>query len=134
MNAKTAPSLRENKMRTMPVGRLLVSMSLPLILSMLVQAFYNVVDSWYVSQIPENAESAVTALSLAFPIQHLQIGFSTGIAVGVNALLSKSLGQGRQDRANQAAGNGIFLMIVAIALFMTFGFFGAKPYFAMQST
>ena len=130
---KTAPDLRENKLRSMPVGRLLFTMALPLIMSMLVQAFYNVVDSWYVSQIPEHAESAVTALSLAFPIQHLQIGFSTGIAVGVNALLSKSLGQGRQDKANQAAGNGIFLMFLSIALFMVFGFFGAEPYFAMQS-
>ena len=127
---KTAPDLRENKMRTMPVGRLLFTMALPLALSMLVQAFYNVVDTYYVSEI---SESAVTALSLAFPIQNLQIGFGTGIAVGVNALLSKSLGQGRQERANQAAGNGIFLVGVAIVLFMLFGIFGAKPYFAMQS-
>ncbi len=130
MTTKTAPDLRENKMRTMPVGRLLFTMALPLALSMLVQAFYNVVDSYYVSKV---SESAVTALSLAFPIQNLQIGFATGIAVGVNALLSKSLGQGRQDQANQAAGNGIFLMVLAIGLFMLFGFFGATPYFAMQS-
>jgi putative MATE family efflux protein len=120
-------------MRTMPVGKLLITMALPLIMSMLVQAFYNVVDSYYVSQIPGKAQSSVAALSIAFPIQHLQIGFATGVAVGVNALLSKSLGQGRQDRANQAAGNGIFLMGIAIVLFMLFGLFGAKPFFAMQS-
>lgn len=124
------PGLQENKMGTMGVGRLLFTMALPLILSMLVQAVYNVVDSIYVSKI---SESAVTALSLAFPIQNLQIGFATGIAVGVNSLLSKSLGEGDRERANRAAGNGIFLMLIAVAAFMIFGFFGAGPYYAMQS-
>jgi len=123
-------NLKENKMGVMPVGKLLFNMALPLVLSMLVQAFYNVVDSIYVSRV---SESAVTALSLAFPIQNLQIGFSTGIAVGVNALLSKSLGEGNRERANLAAGNGIFLAVIAVALFMLFGFVGARPYFAMQS-
>lgn len=127
---KSAPDLRENKMRSMPVGRLLFTMALPLAMSMLVQALYNVVDSYYVSKV---SESAVTALSLAFPIQNLLIGFATGIGVGVNALLSKALGQGKQEQANQAAGNGIFLTALAIGLFMLFGFFGATPYFAMQS-
>ena len=103
---KAAPDLRENKMRSMPLGKLLFTMALPLALSMLVQAFYNVVDSIYVSQI---SESAVTALSLAFPIQNLMIGFATGAAVGMNALLSKSLGEGNRERANRTAGNGIFL-------------------------
>ena len=127
---KKLPDLRENKMRTMPVGKLLLTMSLPLAMSMLVQAFYNVVDSIYVSRV---SESAVTALSLAFPIQNLQIGCATGVAVGVNSLLSKSLGEGSRERANQAAGNGIFLTCLLIGLFMLFGFFGAKPYYAMQS-
>ena len=81
--------LPDNKMRTMPIGKLLFTMALPLAISMLVQAFYNIVDSIYVSRI---SESAVTALSLAFPIQNLQIGCATGIAVGMNSLLSKSLG------------------------------------------
>ena len=124
------PGLQENKMGTMDVGRLLLTMALPLILSMLVQAVYNVVDSIYVSRI---SESAVTALSLAFPIQNLQIGFATGIAVGVNSLLSKSLGEGDRERANRAAGNGIFLMLIAVGAFMLFGFFGTGPYYAMQS-
>ena len=128
--AKSAPDLRENKMKSMPVGRLLFTMALPLALSMLVQALYNVVDSFYVSKV---SQSAVTALSLAFPIQNLQIGFATGVAVGMNALLSKSLGEGRRERANQAAGNGIFLTLIVLVLFMAFGFFGARPYFAMQS-
>ena len=127
---KAAPDLRENKMRNMPVGKLLFTMALPLALSMLVQAVYNVVDSIYVSRV---SESAVTALSLAFPVQNLMIGFSTGIGVGMNALLSKSLGEGNRERANRAAGNGILLALIAVGLFMIFGFAGARPYYAMQS-
>ena len=127
---KAAPDLRENKMRTMPIGKLLFTMALPLALSMLVQAFYNVIDSIYVSRV---SESAVTALSLAFPVQNLMIGFATGVGVGMNALLSKSLGEGNQERANRAAGNGIFASLIAVLLFVIFGLVGAEPYFAMQS-
>ncbi len=123
-------TLQENKMGVMPVGKLLANMALPMILSMLVQALYNVVDSIYVSQI---SESAVTALSLAFPIQNLQIGFAVGIGVGVNALLSQSLGRKDQEAANRAAGNGMVLMFIATAAFMLFGIFGARPYYEMQS-
>lgn len=125
-----APALRENKMRTMPLGKLLLQMALPLAASMLVQALYNVVDSIYVSRVSENA---VTALGLAFPIQNLQIGFATGIGVGVNSLLSKSLGEGNQEQANRAAGNGIVLALIASAMFMLFGIFGSHPYYAMQA-
>ena len=129
-NMKKLPEPGENKMGVMPVGKLLFSMAIPMILSMLVQALYNVVDSIYVSRI---SESAVTALSLAFPVQNLQIGFATGIGVGVNSLLSKSLGEGNSDRVNRTAGNGIFLTGIAVALFMLFGFFGSHTFFAMQS-
>ena len=122
--------LRENKMGVMPVGKLLVNMALPMIISMLIQALYNIVDSIYVSQI---SESAVTALSLAFPIQNLQIGFAVGIGVGVNSLLSKSLGERDQEAANRAAGNGIFLMLIVTVAFILFGFFGVRPYYEMQS-
>lgn len=121
---------KENKMGVMPIGKLLFTMALPMILSMLVQALYNIVDSIYISQI---SESAVTALSLAFPIQNLQIGAATGIAVGVNSLLSKSLGERNQERANAAAGNGILLVGIAVVVFVLFGIFGARPYFEMQS-
>ena len=114
--------LSENKMGVMPVGKLLVNMATPIIISMLVQALYNIVDSIYVSQI---SESAVTALSLAFPVQNLLIGFAIGIGVGVNSLLSKSLGEGNQEEANRAAGNGMVLMLI--------GIFGTRPYFEMQS-
>ncbi len=126
----TTPKVGENKMGTMPVGKLLFTMALPLAISMLVQAFYNVVDSFYVSRI---SESAVTALGMAFPIQNLMIGCATGIGVGMNALLSKSLGEGNRERANQAAGNGIFLSLCIVVAFMLFGFVGAKPFYQMQS-
>jgi putative MATE family efflux protein len=116
-------------MKTMPVGKLLFNMALPLALSMLVQALYNVVDSIYVAGYSPNA---VTALSLAFPIQNLQIGCATGIAVGMNSLLSKSLGEGNRERANTAAGNGIVLTGIMVALFMLFGIFGAGAYYNMQ--
>ena len=122
--------LPENKMGVMPEGKLLLNMALPMIASMLVQALYNVVDSIFVSQV---SESAVTALSLAFPIQNMQIGFAVGIGVGVNSLLSKSLGEKNQEGANRAAGNGLILMLIITAVFMLFGFFGVRPYYEMQS-
>ena len=123
-------NLSQNKMGIMPENKLLFNMALPMIIAMVVQALYNVVDSIYVSRI---SESAVTALSLAFPVQNLLIGFAVGIGVGVNALLSKALGQGDRDLANRTAGNGIFLALLATVLFILFGAFGTKPYFAMQS-
>ena len=122
--------LTENKMGVMPVGRLLVNMAAPMIIAMIVQALYNVVDSVYVSRI---SESAVTALSLAFPVQNLQIGFAVGVGVGVNSLLSKSLGEKNQEQCNQTAGNGILLALGAMVLFMIFGIFGSRPYYEMQS-
>ena len=128
MNTNT---LQENKMGVMPEGKLLLNMALPMIASMLVQALYNVVDSIFVSQI---SESAVTALSLAFPIQNMQIGFAVGIGVGVNSLLSKSLGERNQEAANRTAGNGIVLMLIVTVIFMLFGIFGVRPYYEMQST
>ena len=122
--------LQENKMGVMPVGKLLTNMAIPLIISMLVQALYNVVDSVYVSQV---SESAVTALSLAFPVQNMQIGAAVGIGVGVNSLMSKSLGEGNRELANRSAGNGLFLALVTSVLFMLFGFLGTRPYYEMQS-
>ena len=120
-----------NKMGTWPIGKLLVNMALPLVISMLVQALYNVVDSIYVSRI---SESAVTALSLAFPIQNLLIGCATGVGVGVNSLLSKSLGEQNYERANRTAGNGFLLSTLFSALFVVFGLFFARPFFATQTT
>lgn len=129
MSEISAPNLADNKMGTMPVGKLLLNMAIPMILSMLVQALYNVVDSIYISRY---SDSAVTALGLAFPVQNVQIGFAVGIGVGVNSLLSKSLGEGDRARADRAAGNGILLAALATVLFVLFGLFGVQPYYHMQ--
>ena len=123
--------MKENKMGVMPVGKLLANMALPMIISMLVQALYNVVDSIYVSQI---SESAVTALSLAFPVQNMQIGLAVGIGVGINSLLSKSLGERNQEAVNKTAGNGLVLMLISAALLMLFGIFGVRPFYEIQSS
>lgn len=120
----------ENKMGVMPIGKLLANMAIPMVASMLVQALYNIVDSIYISRV---SESAVTALSLAFPVQNMMIATSSGVAVGVNALLSKSLGEKNQKMADKAAGNGITLTVLSVMLFMLFGAFLARPYFAFQS-
>ena len=130
MNKNTSSPLQENKMGVMPVGKLLINMAVPMILSMLVQALYNVVDSIYISRY---SQDAVTALGLAFPVQNVQIGFAVGIGVGVNSMLSKSLGEGNQHKANLVAGNGIFLALVATAIFIVFGIFGTKFYYTMQT-
>ena len=129
-NSNSSPLSRGNRMGTAPVGKLLASMAWPLMLSMLVQACYNMVDSLYVSRL---GESAVTAMGLAFPVQNMQIGFASGIAVGVNALLSKSLGENNRERASKAAGTGILLVLIAGVVFLLFGIFGARPFFEMQS-
>ena len=100
--------VKENKMGVMPVPKLLISMSLPMIISMLVQALYNIVDSMFVAQMNEEA---LTAVSLAFPIQNLMIAVSAGTGVGINALLSRSLGEHKPELANRIASNGIFIVI-----------------------
>ncbi|MDO5344302.1 MAG: MATE family efflux transporter [Lachnospiraceae bacterium] len=115
----------------MPIGRLLFSMALPMILSMLVQALYNVVDSIFVAQINENA---LTAVSLAFPIQNLMIAFASGTGVGINALLSRSLGEKNFDRADKAANTGILLNLITCLFFTCFGLFGSRSFFAAQTS
>ena len=120
----------ENKMGVMPVNRLLFSMSVPIMISMLVQALYNVVDSMFVAQLNENA---LTAVSLAFPAQNLMIAVATGTGVGVNALLSKSLGEKRFDRANQAADNAVFLAFCSFAVFAVLGVLGSRFFFQLQT-
>lgn len=120
--------LKENKMGVRPVGRLLLTMALPLALSMLVQALYNVVDSVFVSRISAVDNYALTAVSLAFPVQNIMIGAATGIAVGVNALLSRGLGEKNMDQVNRCALNGVFLTAIGTLLFVLFGIFGADVY------
>lgn len=120
----------ENKMGYMPMGKLVFSMSLPMIISMLVQACYNIIDSIYISRF---SEEALAAVSYAFPAQNLMIGFATGVGVGVNALLSKSLGEKNYDRANRTAGNGFLLACICYVLFLLFGLFGAGWFIAFQT-
>lgn len=110
MNETTAQRPAENKMGVMPINRLLITMSLPMIVSMLVQALYNIVDSMFVAQLSENA---LTAVSLAFPVQSLMIAVGSGTGVGINALLSKSLGEKNFDLADKTAENGIFLAVLS---------------------
>lgn len=119
----------ENKMGTMPVFKLILSMSLPMMFSMFIQAMYNIVDSYFVAKISENA---ITAISLAFPIQNLMISFGVGTSIGVNALLSMRLGQKNQDDVNKAAMNGIFLAIATYVVFAILGLLFIKPYFYSQ--
>ena len=123
-------TMKENKMGTMPIPKLLFTMSLPLILSMLVQALYNIVDSIFVAQINENA---LTAVSLAFPIQNLMISVASGTGVGVNALLSKSLGEKEQDKVDKAANNGVLLAICSCLAFVVIGLAGSRAFFATQT-
>ena len=122
--------IKENKMGTMPVNKLLISMSLPMMISMLVQALYNVVDSIFVSRI---CEDALTAVSLAFPIQSLMIALGAGMGVGVNALLSRSLGEKDYHKVNKAAMNGIFLSLINIIIFVLIGIFVTKPFYLSQT-
>ena len=124
----TAPG--ENKMGVQPVGRLLAGMAIPMMISMLVQALYNVVDSVFVSRISENAFNAV---GLAFPLQNLMIAVGAGTAVGINALLSRSLGEKKQDMADRAAGTGIFLSLCSAVVFALIGIFLSRPFFMAQA-
>ena len=121
---------KENKMGVMPVGQLLFTMSLPIMISMLVQALYNVVDSMFVARVSENA---LTALSIAFPIQNLMIAVSVGLGVGLNAVVSRALGAKDTKGVNRAATNGIMLMFICGLIFMLGGATLVRPYFEMQT-
>lgn len=122
--------IKENKMGVMPEKKLLLNMSLPMMVSMLVQALYNIVDSIFVAKLSENA---LTAVSLAFPIQTLLIAVGTGTGVGVNALLSKQLGEKNYEQANKTAMNGIFLAAVSYIVFLIIGFTCIRPFYASQT-
>lgn len=123
--------IKENKMGTMPVNQLLLTMSLPMVISMLVQALYNVVDSIFVAKINENA---LTAVSLAFPIQSLMIAVAAGTCVGINAVLSRSLGEKDYDKVNKCACNGIILMAFSFLVFVAVGFFGTAAFYRSQTS
>ncbi len=121
--------VKENKMGVMPVTKLVFNMSLPMMVSMLVQALYNIVDSIFVAKL---SEDALTAVSLAFPLQTLLIAVGAGTGVGVNALLSKSLGEKNYKRANDTAKNGAFIYVLSFLLFLVLGLTVVKPFYAGQ--
>lgn len=126
----SAPPTKENKMGTMPVNKLLVTMSLPMVISMIVQALYNIVDSIFVSRL---SEDALTAVSMAFPMQNLMISVAVGTGVGINAMLSRALGEKKFEAANKTAENGIFIEVLGYVLFLLIGIFVTKPFFLAQA-
>lgn len=122
-------TMKENKMGTMPVNKLLINMALPMMISMLVQALYNVVDSIFVARI---SEEALTAVSMAFPMQNLMIGVAGGVGVGTNALLSRALGEGKHEEADKMAVQGIFITACSYIIFLFIGLFFAREFFVIQ--
>ena len=129
MSTNVGVETRENKMGVMPVNKLLLNMSLPMMVSMLVQALYNIVDSIFVAKLSENA---LTAVSLAFPIQTLLIALGTGTGVGINSLLSKQLGEKDFKQVSKTAMNGIFLAVMSYIVFVIVGIVGVRPFYASQ--
>ena len=123
-------TLRENKMGTMPENKLLLSMAVPMMISMLVQALYNIVDSIFVSRI---CEDALTAVSMAFPLQNIIISIAVGFGVGINALLSRALGQKNAERVNQVAVNGLLLALLSYLLVLVGGLIGIRAYMRAQT-
>ena len=128
--AQNTPEPKENKMGVMPVDKLILNISLPMMVSMLVQALYNVVDSIFVARVSENA---LSALSLAFPMQSLMIAVSTGTGVGINALVSRALGEKNGRRAQDVARNGVFLAACSFVLFLLIGIFAVPAFFRAQT-
>lgn len=125
--------MENNKMATAPVGKLMLGMGIPMILSMMLQALYNIVDSAFVSNMAQGGEQALNALTLAFPVQMLMVAISVGTGVGMNALMSRSLGQGNRKMASLSVGNTLFLAAVIYIVFLLFGIFGAEPFARSQS-
>lgn len=128
-NKQSSAPIHENKMGIMPIGKLVFNMSLPMMVSMMVQALYNIVDSIFVAKLSENA---LTAVSLAFPLQTLLIAVATGTGVGMNALLSKSLGEKDFKKANKTATNAAFIYAVSYIIFLILGFTVVKPFYRSQ--
>ncbi len=123
-----------NKMADMPVKKLMLAMGIPMILSMMLQALYNIVDSAFVSNMATYGEESLNALTLAFPMQMLMVAIGIGTGVGTNALLAKSLGQGDKEKASRVAGNAIFLAIIIYFIFLLFGLFGVRFYISTQTS
>lgn len=123
-----------NKMKNEPVNKLMLQMGVPMILSMALQAVYNIVDSAFVGNMKEGSEAALNALTLVFPIQMLMVALAIGTGVGVNALLARTLGQRNREKASKVAGNGLFLATVIYIICVLFGLFGIKAYISSQTS
>lgn len=123
-------NIKENKMGTMPVKKLIINMSLPIIISMMVQALYNIVDSIFVAKL---SEDALTAVTLAFPMQNLMIALAVGTGVGFNVLLSQGLGEKNPEKSDSAANNGIFLILINTIIFILIGLFATVPFIHSQT-
>lgn len=122
-----------NKMKEMPVNKLMVQMGIPMILSMALQAVYNIVDSAFVGNMRVGSEAALNALTLVFPVQMLMVAVGIGTGVGTNALLARTLGQGNSKKAAKVAGNSLFLGMIIYVVCLLFGIFGVKAYISSQT-
>ena len=122
-----------NRMKEMPVNKLMVQMGIPMILSMALQAVYNIVDSAFVGNMKEGSEAALNALTLVFPVQMLMVAVGIGTGVGTNALLARTLGQGNSQKAAKVAGNSLFLGVIIYTVCLLFGIFGVKAYISSQT-
>lgn len=125
---------RDEKMAVVPVKKLMLSMGIPMIISMMLQALYNIVDSAFISNMAENGENALNALTLAFPFQMLMVAIAIGTGIGTNVLVAKNLGLGDKDKASKVAGNAQFLAVIIYAVFLLFGIFGVKFYISTQTS
>lgn len=125
---------KNEKMAVVPVKKLMLSMGIPMIISMVLQALYNIVDSAFISNMPQNGESALNALTLAFPFQMLMVAIAIGTGIGTNVLVAKNLGLGDKEKASKVAGNAQFLALIIYILFLLFGIFGVKFYISTQTT
>lgn len=126
--------IKNEKMASMPVKKLMLSMGIPMIVSMVMQALYNIVDSAFISNMPQNGENALNALTLAFPFQMLMVAIGIGTGIGTNVLVAKNLGMRKEKRAGKVAGNAQFLAIIIYVLFLLFGIFGVKLYISTQTS
>ncbi|MCC8111971.1 MAG: hypothetical protein LIO74_10430 [Ruminococcus sp.] len=117
---------KSSKMAIVPIQKLFITMGTPIVLSMMLQAAYNIIDSAFLSNMKENGEAVLTALSLAFPIQLLMVAIGVGTGVGVNRLLARSLGQGDKEKASKTVGNGLTLVLIYTVVFVLFGFLGVR--------
>ena len=122
-----------NKMKDMPVGKLMIQMGIPMILSMALQAVYNIVDSAFVGNMKVGSEAALNALTLVFPVQMLMVALGIGTGVGTNAFIARTLGQGDKERAAKVAGNSLFLGAVIYVVCLVFGILGVRTYIVSQT-